>query len=133
MKKIMLALLMFSLMALPAMAANTVNDTGTVGRVIELSSIDSDFSLVARAGYTQYATGGAPIEMVLFFPGAANDILVLRDTTADTGPIITKMKSLDGEPRVMYFRGTKIKPVLDYSDSTLTAGSLVIFILAPPK
>lgn len=134
MKKIFFVFLLFVFLASPAIAANTVNDTGTVGRVVEVSGIDSNFDLVARAGYTQYATaGGAPLEMVLFFPGAANDILVIRDTVADTGPIIAKMKSLDGEPRIMYFRGAKVKPVMDYSDCTLSSGALVIFILAPPK
>ena len=133
MKKFLLSILIFGLLVVQASAANTVNDTGTVGRVVEVSAMDSDFVLVTRAGYTSYASGGAPMEAVLFFPGAANDILVLRDTTADTGPRIAKIQSLDGEPRMLPLRGVKIKPVIDYSDCTLSSGAFVVFILTPPK
>ena len=134
MKKIFFVFLLSVFLSFPAFAANTVNDTGTVGRIVEVSAMDSDFVLMTRTGYTQYSTsGGVPIEAVLFFPGAANDILVLRDTAADTGPRIASIQSLDGEPRMLPLRGVKIKPVIDYSDCTLSAGAFVVFILTPPK
>lgn len=133
MKKIFLIVLSLVFLSVGVFAANTVTDTGSVGRVVQVSAMDSDFDLVAQTGYIQYATtGGVPIELILFYPGAANDILVIKDTAA-TGPVVATMKSVDAEPRVLYFRGAKIKPYLDYSECTLTSGAFVTFILAQPK
>lgn len=131
MKKIALVLLFSLFVWMPAMAANTVTK-GDGNRVVQISSIDSDWILTSETGLTQYASGGAPIKAIFFYPGAANDILMVRSSAADTGPVLAKLKSLDGEPRVMYFHDALLKPVIDYSDCTLSSGAFVVIVFGKP-
>lgn len=128
MKKIIASVLILGLILVnSAGAANTVNTRGGKS-VIQVSAMDSDFNLVAQTGFTNHEPAGAPIIAIFFYPGAANDVLVVEQQN-DAGPVIAKMKSLDGEPRVMYFQGAKLKPYIDYSDCTLSSGAFVVFFI----
>jgi hypothetical protein len=127
MRTVLILAILIVLIAGPVLATNTVNSTG--GRqVLQVSAMDSDFNMVAQTGYTQYADGGVPIVVILFYPGAADDILVVKQQSA-SGPIITKLKSTDGEPRVMPLYGSRVKPYIDYSECTLSSGAFVVFIV----
>lgn len=98
--------------------ANTV---ATQGQFTSISDIDSDFV------YTSISSSRIRLASIKFIPGAAGDSVVIKETT-DAGPIITKLQSLDGEARVdqSFQLNTKASPMLDFSESVVSAGSVVI-------
>lgn len=97
--------------------ANTVT---VFSQGYEVSAIDSDWA----------PEGFLSIHSIQFVPGATNDIMVIKDQS-DAGATFFYAKSTDGDSRIKYFPdSTRIKPVLDYSACTLTAGAKVIVILS---
>jgi len=114
MKQIILALttLAFLLVSASAFAVNTVTSSNGI---ITLSAIDSDY----------VPTIDMAINSIEFVPGAVNDVLVVRSWTI-VGQIITTLVSSDGEARIKYFNKKLLRPAIDFSECTLTAGSLVI-------
>ena len=99
--------------------ANTVK---TEGCMVEVSAIDSDY---------------APAEVwrlhsIKFYPGATDDIVKIFNDDA-AGIESCRLLSADGEPRIEYMGGERYSPFLDFSASTLTAGSKVVFIKKTTK
>ncbi len=68
------------------------------------------------------------LHSITFKPGAANDVLSLKEGT-DAGPEIFPSLPTDAEPRTFYCGGMRSKPMIDLSACTLTAGAKVIFTL----
>jgi len=104
--------------------AATVNK---VGRTIELTVIDADW--VWSDSVPDKGIGGIPIATISFTPGAANDVMIIKEASA-TGPSMFEATCLTAEPRVLDYFGVKHKPFLDFSECTLTAGHKVIILLA---
>jgi hypothetical protein len=103
-------------------ADNTVNP---FGNTVEVTDFDSDWFWSSMFNHPL----GMKIISIKFYPGAIDDKVIIKDGS-DTGPIMCKLESSDGEPRYdMSFKGGYYKPVIDYGDSTFTAGSSVIFII----
>lgn len=114
-KKLLFIVFALTIFSTPALAANTVQYSFPV---INISAIDSDWN----------DTESRRVQYIIFVPGSANDILVIKQASA-TGPEIARMKSADGEPRIAIVGGSEIDMFLDYSDCTLNAGSKVIILL----
>jgi hypothetical protein len=69
------------------------------------------------------------VDSITFMAGAANDIMVMKERT-DAGSIVFYAKSTtDGEPRIQYFEGARMKPMIDHSACTLNAGAQVVINL----
>lgn len=106
--------------------ANTVSFKDNV---IMLSALDSDWSLADMSAYGLSKDTGVRIKGIKFFPGAANDILVIEYLT-DAGGLLCKLKSVDGEPRIDdCFPDSPVHPILDYSDCTISSGGAVSIVL----
>lgn len=109
--------------------AATETPTVPNGGFVTLSGIDADWI------WTDYFTGnsapvisekGMIINSVKFVPGAANDVLVLKDQ-ANTGAEICELISSTGETKIdSNFGDFHHKPYLDFADSTISNGALVI-------
>lgn len=102
MKKFWLGFVILLLLTAPGAAANTV----TQGR---------DFIQVVPDGSTNFNLGdywanGCYLISIEFSPSAANDILVVRDSSA-TGVVLTKMTDVLGGGMVKYFYGPQENPV----------------------
>jgi len=108
-------------------ATNTVNRTD---KVVELSSIDSDWTWTSIYGASDH---GQYLMSIIFKPGAADDKLSIKEASA-TGPeIFPSIKCLDEyDVKVKYYYGAKYRPYLDYSDSTISAGGEVIIEFGKP-
>ena len=65
------------------------------------------------------------IDSIEFDPGAAGEYVVLKFST-DAGEIIVKLHSANGEPRVKYFGGIRMKIMYDLSDSSVTGTAKII-------
>ena len=119
--------LIFSVLFLftaPAWGANTVTN-GKNTTII--SAIDSDWSFTSRFGKDRHASEGVRVHAIMFFPAATNDVCVIEDAT--TGARIFYAKAADAyDARIVYLNGVKVRPLLDFSDGTYTAGSTVVFI-----
>lgn len=63
-----------------------------------------------------------------FMPGAANDVAILRENSA-SGKIVMPIKSTTGDTIPFYLGDAKMKLHLDYSASTLSSGSVIVFNL----
>lgn len=101
------------------------------GNVIEISTLDADWAWTDTftSGYP-YANG-IRAQYIIFYPSAANDILVLEEGS-DSGPEIFPVKCNDTyDQRIVYPGATRIKPVFDYTDSTITtpADAKIIILL----
>lgn len=120
MKKIILLILVavfvFPIIAIAAATEDPDSQT------IDLSSIDADWTM----------TSAKAIDYVIFVPGAADDILVIR-TGSVTGPRRIYMQSDDGYPRIVYMNGAKLKLAIEFDDQTLTAGHMVLIGLTSPQ
>ena len=87
---------------------------------IMLTAIDADWT--ASDYYNVYS--------ITFIPGAANDVMVVKEAT-DAGVIIFYALSADADHRTIYYNGARFKPMVDFSDCTLNAGHEVIINLMP--
>lgn len=92
---------------------------------VEVSNIAADWLFSADI------TGNPSFKSVKFFPGAADDVLVIKEGS-ETGPTFCKLVSGDGEGRIDRDISDASKPFIDYSDSDLSAGALVVFVLKRP-
>ena len=92
--------------------------TSSNGKVIELSGISSDYDPGQELA----------LQDIQFFPGAASDVCVFKTDSA-TGPLLCKMVSGDGEPRVKYFSRSQ-HAYMDYSDGSYSSGAKIVLTLA---
>lgn len=100
--------------------ANTIK---TTNRTIEISSIDSDYTMDT----------GLNIESVVFIPGAAADVVdIIEDSVETIDPAKVQLKSGDNEPRVWYCY-QRLRLGFVFADGTFTAGSKVIFNIGELK
>ena len=106
-------------------AANTITHSGNV---IEITNIDSDWTWTDTL---TALTDGIWVKSIQFNPGATDDVLVIKEGS-DTGPKILYFKCVDTyDQRCKYFNhrnNVLLKPVFDYSDSTISAGASIIII-----
>jgi len=95
--------------------------------VTKLSAIDTDWNYTAQWKSNHHAVNGVSVYAIIFHPAATDDVCVIED--ADTGASIFNIKAADAyDDRIIYLENKKLKPFLDVSDGTYTAGSFVIFI-----
>jgi len=126
----LLALFIIILLGSHAWGANTITETvSTGGYFIKLSAIDSDWTWTETMTSTVYKNG-IPVWAIIFQPGAANDVLVIEDGS-DAGPYIFPpvLAADTTNGKILYLNGMMCKPVLDFSDSTISAGGTVTIIL----
>ena len=137
MKKIALFVGLALFLASNASAVVTVNYSGNV---IELTNLDADWSWTTTfpdaVGTKREYNHGIRVQTIIFYPSAANDILVLEEGS-DTGPEIFPIKCADTyDQRAMPpLNGIRIKPVFDYTDSTIgtPANAKIVIILYKPE
>ena len=102
--------------------ANTVTRNGPI---IALSAMDSDWDWLDTLTGTSYASG-VNLMSIQFQPGAADDILIVRNASLTGAPIVAWKCADEYDYKVYYCHGTKYKPYIDFSECTLTAGHQVI-------
>ena len=127
MKKLLLALALVAIMALPAWAANTI--TYVEGsRVITFTSIDTDWTWTDTF---PGKTSGLVILAIRFNPGAINDRCVINAGTVSGGDLFdSSVAQNTGEASIQYYDTSKrYKPVLDVSDGTYNAAAKITIIL----
>lgn len=94
------------------------------GNTVEINSIAADWDYGVDVDDKDT---NPKVAYVTFIPGAAGDVLVLRDGGATTSfPRMAKMTSGDGEERTVYFDGERKRVSIDFDQCTLTATHAVI-------
>ena len=97
---------------------STIVTGGPTDNIIDLSSIDEDYD------FGEYRK----LTSIQFVPGAADDVLVVKDVDAD-GPRVLEIKAdTDSDETIKYFYGDPVHTFIDYSACTLSAGHCVIII-----
>ena len=91
-------------------------------RTIQLTAIGEDWVL------SSLDLASDKIESVSFLPGAADDVLVMKEGSA-TGPAVVNIAAAVVTTQIQEFKGGH-DLFLDHSDCTLTAGHSVTIILA---
>ena len=99
-----------------------MTDINTKGQIIDVSGIDADYD------YGEDVISQNRFRSIKFFPGAAGDILIVREG-ADDGPRITKLESIDGEGRYDTKVANTSRPYIKLSECTLSSGAFVVFTL----
>ena len=94
------------------------DDVVKTGIFVEISGISKDYDYGSDAS----------IHSIKFYPGAANDVLVIFNKAVGLAEGC-KLMSVDAEPRIEYFEGNIWWPVIDFSASTLSANHKVIIVL----
>ena len=96
------------------------NTEKRASNTITLSDIDEDYTFPDYLELTD----------IQFLPGAADDKAVFYDAgeqpTENDQPDKLTLESDDGLPRVKYYYDGRLLLRLDFSDSTITAGSKII-------
>ena len=109
------------------MAATVVsNDVYTSFTV---SAIDADWTWTDDFEQHVFARG-MPLWAVVFKPGAADDVLSLKNGDAAANKIFPASALTTVDPLIQYYGGNILKPFIDFSECTLSANHEVIFILA---
>lgn len=113
-----------TLLAIPAMAANTITASGNV---ITITSIDSDWTWSDTISSTDYPYG-IKLVSITFVPGAASDRCIVKEGSDSGPPFFDSDEMTDNDPRGWPYHQTILKPMLDVSAGTYSAGSKVIII-----
>ena len=129
MKKIILfiqAIIITFLLGLSAtlsLAANTI--TVSPGGIITISSIDSDWTWSDT-----FPTGTDSVEIfsIQFNPGAAGDQCVILDTNASGSELFDVSATDVYDQKEKIYPRIRMKPFLDYSAGTYSAGAKVIIV-----
>ena len=101
--------------------ANTINQRGFT---VQISDVDSDWSWRDTFTDPKYANG-IPINFIQFNGVGSSDKCSIKEED-DAGPeCFFAQISQANDQRRAYYHGTPIKPVLDFSEGTYTAGSSV--------
>lgn len=109
--------LLILLCLIPGLAFGATTLTHTSGSShYQLNTLDGDYT------FTDYMK----VDSIEFNPGAAGEYVVLK-FSAGTGETIVKLHSANGEPRVKYFGGIRMKVMYDLSASS-TSGTAIIII-----
>ena len=122
MKKLLLMAFLLSFMVVSVCyGANTINEDG---KAINITILDADW-----LWSTTLPTEGIQIESIQYIPDAASEICVIKEGS-DSGPIIFRCEG-EGttDDEIKYFGKGIWKPVFDYSDSTNSAGGIIIILL----
>lgn len=115
------AFVLFAFLSFEAQAANTVTRTGNV---IYITDIDSDWSWSDT--FPNY--GKILVKSIQFNGAQADDQCVIKEATDSGAPLFDVTVEDAYDQRFKPF-GVLLRPVLDYSAGTYTAGSKVIIIL----
>ena len=111
---------------------NTINPTAgsDIDKFIELTALDSDW---VWTDTFPGALNGIAVDWISFSVGATAtvDVCSIKEGSA-TGPSIFPRQPLaaTSPAHIVYYNGKSIKPVLDFSACTLSAGHSVIIKLA---
>lgn len=103
--------------------ANTISHNNNN---IILSSLDSDWVWTDTLSDLKFATG-VHVVSIQFIPGASDDRCVIDDTEIgggiqfDSGPCADTY-----DTKIKYYQPKLMRPVLDFSDGTYSAGSSII-------
>ena len=100
------------------------------GGTIQLSAIDADWKWTDDLLIAGQDGRGVRVNFIIFEPFATANFVSIKEGT-DTGPeIFPSIAAISAaDSRIIYFHGTRIRPVLDYSASSLEAGATVIIQL----
>jgi len=115
--------LLMAIWAAPAPAVNTVTVSGNV---ISITAIDSDWSW--DDDFPNHLAG-LRISSIQFVPGADDDRAIIEEGD-DSGPEAFDSDTCSiNQPRIKYFNGTQLRPVLDFDAGTYSTGAKVIIII----
>ena len=97
---------------------------------VTLTAIDADWTWTDDVTENVYANG-IPVESMIFIPGAASDKIAVLEVDANGTQIFPLVEALGTQnPIVLYCRGKKLKPFIDFSESTLSSGATFIINFA---
>ena len=94
---------------------------------IHIEDIDSDWSWLDEY---PYAENGQGLDSIQFNPGAAGDICVFYHRSTAGVPIFKVKCENEEDEKCKYFHGKAMKPVFDFSASTISAGAELIIIFS---
>jgi hypothetical protein len=91
--------------------------------VITITTLDADWAWTDTFTSGVEYSAGIKIISIQFNPSATDDICVIEEAS-DAGPCLFYVKCLDTyDQRIKYYRGARLKPVFDLSDSTITTAA----------
>lgn len=101
------------------------NATTKVGLFIEITGLDADWTL-ANCGVAALNTKQKIlVKSIQFNPGAANDVMIIRNGGIDATPVFRCKCTGDTDNRLRYYgtKGVLMAPVIDITDCTLGAAA----------
>lgn len=131
MKKLLLAVLIGCMLAMPSWAANTVTINKKLGIINIVPDGSTDFDLVAT--YPDLPDG-VRLREISYLPSAGTDVLRFKSATDAGVDIMPPLKSITGATqRYIFDDSVMYKPYLDASACTFgTAASVIIIIKYVP-
>jgi hypothetical protein len=97
------------------------NTTTRSGRIITITGLDANWNLATDM--PDYSTSGLSVRSIRFNPSAANDKMIIRESSS-AGPLIFRvMASAQTDDRIQYYYGQWMKPTITIDQCTLSAAS----------
>ncbi len=98
--------------------------------MISITGIDADWVWT-----DEYVSGSRAeslkVQWIYFSPGATDDVLAIEHINASGSRIFPNTAAADAySPIAIPYYGAKLKPYIDFSDCTLSAGHQVLILLA---
>jgi len=102
------------------------NVIATSGSRIVFTTIDTDWKHTDTFSDLEHIK----LDSIIFVPGAASDELIVRDGAIDGPEIIHVLATDTNDQRALYGHGVAVRPFIDVSECTFTAGAKIIFTFA---
>lgn len=109
----------------------TENEEATT---VMLTSVAADWTYTGNSMmYGKYGKG-VRMDWIAFCPGTDTGDVVAIKEGSDAGPVIFPANCVNAfDQRIIYYHGARLRPVLDYSDCSLSSGHKIIFQLWPAQ
>ena len=93
----------------------------THGRnTVTITGLDADWAWNDDGGFD--TSMGLKVSSIQFNPGAANDVMIIRDGGIDATALLNTNPLTTVDPMIKYFNPPRwVRPVIDISDCTLGA------------
>jgi len=132
---LILVLLFVGGMTFSAFGGNSVTETG---QTIHIKNIDSNFTYSGLSTLCGPYDQGARINFIMFIPGKGGCYVRIEQGSESGATIFYAIgsaapSSVPDAPIIVYYYGARLKPVLDFSDSSVAHDNSEVIIQLWPE
>ena len=103
------------------------------GRGVELTAISENWTYSANSMVYGRDGNGARIDWIMYCPGTGDtgDVLLIKEGSTTGRTIFYANATNHTAQQIVYYHGARLRPVLDYTNSSVSTGHRLIIQLWP--